>query len=189
MTNARGPAIATDRLYHYFFRPEELETALDDILANGLLPLSARPDSERWKLIQQYRPGFYELLYEGFARPIVGRPYSNSGVFLTPIDFRRMIGLSAEADRMATLPRLAVPLAAIDLATAAAGYVDLDDQPHPYPLNEDTLRQLAAEWPAERIASLYGRDRSKMFYHVPQVAVYQDDGVKVKAEWLERPQS
>ncbi len=189
MSEARGSAIATDRLFHYFFRPEELAKALDDILANGLLPLSARPDSERWKLIQQYRPGFYELLYEQFARPVIDKPYSNSGVFLTPIDFRRLAGLSADADRMATLPRLAVPLSAIDPATAAVGYVDLDDQPHPYPLSEDSLKQLAVEWPAERVTSLYGRDRSKMFYHVPQVAVYQEGGVRVKAEWLEQPQS
>ncbi len=177
--------IVTDRLFHYFFRPQELETSLQDILENGIQPLSARPDSERWKQIQAHRPGFFEMIYDLAARPVIGRPYSNSGVFLTPIDFRPMAALSTSAGYMARLPRLAVPLSAIHPATAAVFYCGEDERAHSYPLNQEALRLLAEEWPATRIASLFGRDQSRMFFYVPQVAVYQEGGVRVGREALE----
>ncbi len=87
------------------------------MLQRGLLPLSAFPDSPRFQQIQQWNPTFYQEIYARWAEPILRRPYRNSGIFLTPIDFRRLPDL-----RRATMARIAVPLDAITASHAALTY-------------------------------------------------------------------
>ncbi|HEX5502421.1 MAG TPA: hypothetical protein VFW96_07335 [Thermomicrobiales bacterium] len=85
----------TDRLYHYLLGGAD---ALPGICARGLLPLSAMPESPRWRTLEQVRPGFHREIYALFAEPVLGRPYRHSDVFFTPLDFRRLPDLALPRD-------------------------------------------------------------------------------------------
>ena len=94
---------STDRLYHYLLGER---ADLAPILDHGLLPLSAMPQSARWQAVEAARPGIFRSLYGLFAEPLLGSEYRNSGVFLTPIDFRRLPDMTlALAPRLAALRR------------------------------------------------------------------------------------
>ena len=168
---------STDHLYHYLINGEAVLSA---ILANGLLPLSAFPEGQRWRDLEAMRPGFYREIYALFAEPIVRRPYSNSGVFLTPIDFRLLPDLI-----LARVTRIALPLVAIEHESAALTYVR-DEERVTLPLSPESLAETARLWPAEAVRDWFARDRSKVFFYVPQVAAYQDGGIPVRPEWVER---
>lgn len=167
----------TDRLYHYLLNGEAV---LPEIMANGLLPLSAFPEGPRWRELEALRPGFYRHLYAQFAEPVIDRPYSNSGIFLTPIDFRLLPGLI-----LSTALRIAIPLAAIERECAALTY-EGDEGRVILPLTPETLLETAWLWPEEAVRSWFARDRGKIFFNVPQVAAYQEGGIPVRPEWVER---
>lgn len=168
----------TDRLYHYLFQADEGRIA--SMLEAGLQPLSAFPDSPRWREIQEVQPGFFERLYEMVAAPVLDRPYDNSGVFLTPIDFRLLPGTFLH-DK----PRFAVPVEQLDPAWTAVTYV-LDDERVSLPLSEATMQAMAELWDESMVRSWFGRDQTKVFFYVPQVAAYQPGGIPVRAADLER---
>lgn len=168
---------STDRLYHYLL---DGDATLDSILEHGLLPLSDMPESERWQALERDMPGFYRDLYALFAEPVLRRPYSNSGVFLTPIDFRRMPDLP-----LAAHTRIAVPLAALDTWSAALTY-ELGGRRIVLPVSAATLEETARLWPEEMVRSWFGRDPGKLFLYVPQVASYREGGIRVRPEWVER---
>lgn len=168
---------STERLYHYLLNGEE---SLPAILANGLLPLSAMPESSRWRQLEAEHPGFYRGLYAQFAEAVLRRPYSNSGIFLTPIDFRLLPELA-----LVRVARISFPLDAIERESAVLTYAD-DGARVALPLTPETLAATARRWPSEAVRAWFGRDRSKLFFHVPQVAVYREGGIPVRAEWLER---
>ena len=89
-------------VYHYV-----LSDVADapSIVAHGLLSLSAMPESRRRQAIEATLPRCFRSLFGPFAEPILRRPYRTSGVFLTPIDFRRMPGAwPAKAGRFALPP-------------------------------------------------------------------------------------
>lgn len=169
---------STDRLFHYLLGGEEV---LDSILERGLLPLSAFPESERWQQIEQVRPGFYQWIYETFAEPVVRKPYTNSGVFLTPIDFRLLPDTS-----LYKVARIVIPLSTIECSTSGLTY-ELDGQRVVLPLSASTLEEAARLWPEGMVRTWFGRDRTRLFFHVPQVAVYQEGGIPVRPEWVEHP--
>ncbi|MCP4288543.1 MAG: hypothetical protein GY792_29660, partial [Gammaproteobacteria bacterium] len=98
---------STTHLFHYMFNPNQ--EALDSFLQNGILPLSDFPESERWKQLEAHMPGFYEKLYNMMAKAVLQKPYANSGVFITPIDFRLLPG-SYLHDK----PRFRIPVERID---------------------------------------------------------------------------
>jgi hypothetical protein len=168
---------STDRLYHYLLGGD---AALGSIRERGLLPLSAMPESELWRALERDIPGFYLELYALFAEPVLGRPYGNSGVFLTPIDFRRMPDLP-----LAARTRIAVPLAALDTGSAALTY-ELDGRRTVLPVSAATLEETARLWPEGMVRSWFGRDPGKLFLSVPQVASYREGGIRVLPEWVER---
>ena len=166
----------TDRLYHYLIGGEG---ALAAILERGLLPLSAQPESVRWRAIEREWPGFYRGIYATFAEPLLQRPYRHSGVFLTPIDFRRLPDLP-----LAATARIALPLAAVERDSAALTYV-LEDRRLVLPLTPGTLAEAARRWPAAMVRAWFGRDQSKLFWFVLQVAVYQEGSIPIREEWVE----
>lgn len=173
---------ATDRLFHYLLNAADAEAereVRERVLAGGLRPLSDFPESERWQRIQAMLPGFFELLYRLFAEPVLQRPYTNSGVFLTPIDFRRLPGslLYARA-------RFAVPLDAVDQAQAVVTW-EWEGQRVSRPLSPESLEEAAGLWTADRVREWFGKDQSRLFYYVPQAAVYQDGGIRMRPEWWE----
>lgn len=156
---------SSDYLFHYLMNPEH-----EDFLSfyrNDLRPLSDFPDSQRWKQVQEHMPGFYEQLYRMIAEPILQKPYLYSGIFVTPIDFRLLPGSYLEAKA-----RFRFPINRIDSDLAVITYV-LDDQRVTLPFSQDNLAKTAELWDGEMITKWFGVDKTKVFFYVPQVAVYQ----------------
>lgn len=156
---------STTHLYHYFFEPEA--GALDSILEDGIRPLSDFPASERWRQLEEHIPGFYRNVYELIAAPVLDQPYANSGIFITPIDFRLLPGVYLH-DK----PRFNIPIGQIDPSQAVLTYV-LDDQRISLPFSAEHLEETAAIWDGDLVATWFGIDPTKVFFHVPQVAAYQ----------------
>lgn len=167
---------STDCLYHYMLRGDN---SLKLVLKNGLLPLSCFPESDEWKRLEEALPGFYKTIYETFAQPVIQKPYSNSGVFLTPIDFRLMPG-----SLLTRHARVVVPLEAVDPAHAALTYV-LDEERVSLPLNTGNLEQAAAIWTDAMVGEWFAKKPNMIFFFVPQVAVYQEGGIPVDPAWFQ----
>jgi hypothetical protein len=156
---------STTHLYHYMFYPDP--GAERSFLENGIRPLSDFPDSERFRQIQEHMPGFYENLYKLFAEPVLQKPYQNSGIFITPIDFRLLPGTF-----LAEKPRFNIPVERLDPTWSVLTYV-LDDERVSLPYSTETLQQTAALWDEEMVRRWFGIDNTKVFFYVPQVAAYQ----------------
>jgi hypothetical protein len=156
---------STTHLYHYFFEPEA--GALDSILHEGIRPLSDFPDSERWKQLEEHIPGFFEGVHQLITPPVLEQPYANSGIFLTPIDFRLLPETSLH-DKA----RFVIPIERIDPATSVLTYV-VDDERVNLPFSGDRLEETAARWDGELVTTWFGIDPTKVFFFVPQVAAYQ----------------
>jgi hypothetical protein len=169
---------STEYVFHTILNPEL--ALVQSLLEKGLRPLSDFPDSERWQQIQAYQPDFFEALYGMIAEPVIGLPYSNSGIFVSPIDFR-LLPDSIMYDKT----RIRIPLDRIDPATAALTYV-LDDQRVSLPLTEDNLIRTAEIWTEELVRTWFARDQSKIFFYVPQIAVYQAGGIPIHSEDIEK---
>jgi hypothetical protein len=156
--------VSTTHLFHYAV---VRNADFDAILRDGLRPLSDFPDSERWQEIEQHAPGFFERLYGLVAEPVLRRPYEGSGIFLTPIDFRLLPGTLLH-DRA----RLRIPVNRIEDDAAVLTW-ERDDGRVSLPFGGEALERAQAEWDADEITSWFGRDRTRLFFHVPQVAAYQ----------------
>ena len=158
--------IDTNNLYHYSF--QAVSDGMQQIMTEGLRPLSDFPESQRWQEIESHMPGFYQMLYETMGGlQIIGKPYTNSGIFLTPIDFRQLPD-SVLYDK----PRLRIPLSRIDTGNAFLMYV-LNDQRISLPVTPETLQETARIWTAAMVTQWFAKDTSKIFFYVPQIAVYQ----------------
>lgn len=165
----------TDCVYHYLINDDSVA---DSIIQNGLLPLSSFPESPRWKLINQHLPGVFESLYTLFAEPILKKPYTNSGIFLTPIDFHQMTDLP-----IATCTRLSIPTSAIDADSASLTY-ELGGQRVVLAFDTQALREVQTQWTEDMVRAWFGRDNSRMFFYVPQVVTYQDR-IPISADWVQ----
>lgn len=160
-----GRPISDDLLFHYLLGDREPRATLR--------PLSDFPGSARWQEVQHGAPGHYEALYRAWAEPLLLRPYSNSGVFLTPIDFRQVPG-TILSDR----PRLSIPLDSVDPEWTVLTY-EWRGERVSRRLSREALADAAARWRVEDIQRWFGRDRRRLFFHVPQVVTYQPGGVAV----------
>jgi hypothetical protein len=156
---------STTHLYHYFFEPEA--GALDSILEDGIRPLSDFPASERWRQLEAHIPGFYRDVYELIAAPVLEQPYANSGIFITPIDFRLLPGIYLH-DK----PRFNIPIERIDPRQAVLTYV-LADERVSLSFSAERLEETAAIWDGDLVTTWFGIDPTKVFFFVPQVATYQ----------------
>lgn len=156
---------STSHLFHYFFTEDPDQAAA--IVEQGIRPLSDFPDSPRWRQFEAEMPGFYEKLYDMMAQPILGMPYENSGVFVTPIDFRLVPGTYLH-DK----PRFRLPVDRFDPRRSVLTYV-LDEQRTAVPLSSEHLALTAEIWNADLVRQWFARDTTKVFFYVPQVAAYQ----------------
>lgn len=170
------PVCKNDVLYHYLLENNSNATSFID---KGLLPLSAFPESTAWKNLEKVLPGFYQQLYELIAEPIIKQPHINSGVFLTPIDFRLIPG-----SYLSDHTRIAIPREIIDPDCAVLTYV-FDEERVSLPLSEENLKQAASLWPADKIKQWFAKNPNMIFFYVPQVVVYQDRGIPIKADWIQ----
>ncbi len=169
---------STEYVYHALLNTDD--SIVDFILSNGLRPLSDFPDSPRWKQINEAMPGFFENLYQMIGQEVLNRPYRNAGVFVSPIDFKLM----PNGSPMAKYTRVRIPIERIKPDDAVLTYV-LDDKRVNLPLNTKNLQHCAEIWTAEMVQEWFGRDQSKIFYYVPQIAVYQEGGIPIQASDIE----
>jgi hypothetical protein len=169
--------VSRTHLFHYALHSA---SHLDAIVREGLRPLSDFPESERWRAIEAEVPGFFESVYARVAEPVLGTPYERSGVFLTPIDFRLLPGSLLE-ERV----RLRIPLERIEGTRAVVTWHAEGDRVS-LPFDAEALGRAAEEWPARRVTSWFGRDPTRLFFHVPQVATYQPR-VAVEPDDVEPP--
>jgi hypothetical protein len=65
-----------------------------------------------------------------------------------------------------------VPVGRID-RTAAVVTWELDAGRVSRPFGPAALEEAAALWDAELVTEWFGRDRTRLFFHAPQVATYQ----------------
>lgn len=165
---------STEFAFHSFLNKQDDQ--LPSTLANGLRPLSDFPDSQRWKRIEASVPGFYEGLYNAVAKPILGKPYANSGVFLSPIDFRLL-----PDSMLFDAKRIRIPLSRLDPAYSVLTYV-WNDQRVSLPLTSETLAATAELWVDKNVMEWFAKDINKMFFYVPQIAAYQPGGIPVAAD-------
>lgn len=165
----------TDRLYHYLLNGEE---SIDAILAEGLLPLSALPNDPRWVSVAEYFPNLFESLYTLFAKPILIDPYRNSGIFLTPIDFRAM-----PDQPLSNCRRIAVPVTAMDLTMATITY-EWAAKRVVLALSPTSLAQVRDLWTDDLVQDWFGRDQHRLFFFVPQVVTYQGN-IPIQRSWVE----
>lgn len=158
---------STEYAFHALLNPEL--ALIDSILADGLRPLSDFPDSERWQQFQKHMPGFYEQLYEMVAMPIIQKPYPHSGIFVSPIDFRLL-----PDSTMHNRTRIRIPIERLDPEWCCLTYVDVTtDERVSLPLTAENLQQAADLWPADQVTEWFAKDPHKIFFYVPQIAVYQ----------------
>jgi hypothetical protein len=163
---------STTHVYHAMLNPEF--GRLEAILRDGLRPLSDFPDSERWQLLEQQMPGFYRNLYSAIAEPVIQKPYGNTGIFVSPIDFQLLPGLFMK-DRT----RLKIPIARLDPAYCVLTYV-LNDERIALLLTAENLETSAGIWDAAMVKSWFAKDQTKIFFYVPQIAVYQPGGIPIE---------
>lgn len=170
---------ATDVVYHYFFQPDP--DTIESVLQSGLRPLSDFPTSERWQQIQTHMPDFFQTLYNRMVEPILKKPYPNSGIFLTPIDFYQL-----PETILAQRPRVRIPVDRIDAEWAILTY-ELKQSRAAEKLSMQVLQQTADMWSEDLIREWFGKDPSRVFYFVPQVAAYQPGGIVVLPEDFNMP--
>lgn len=170
---------STDYLYHYTFNYEGDKT--EEIIEQGLRPLSDFPDGDRWKQLEAQIPDFYKNLYAMLAEPILRKPYDNSGVFVTPIDFYKI-----EGTYLSDKPRFVIPIARIDPKLAIVTYV-IDDERVSLPFSQDNLHAIRELWTKDLVSQWFARDKHKVFFYVPQVATYQQGGIPIETTDLETP--
>ncbi len=163
---------STEFVFHTLLNPGE--GLLESILRDGLRPLSDFPDSERWKQIEAYMPGFFEQLYRGFAEPVLHKPYTNSGVFLSPIDFQLL-----PDSFMHNKTRIRIPISRLDPDYTGLSYM-LDDRRVSLQLTAQNLQETAALWTASLVTEWFAKDMHKIFFYVPQIAAYQPGGIHVE---------
>lgn len=168
--------ISTEHLFHYFLSGDQ--DSRKPVLEEGLRPLSDFPESQRWHLIERHEPGFFRKIHRLWAAPVLADEYTNSGIFLTPIDFR-----AGGPKWMHERPRLRIPLNRVDPAKSVLTYKQLG-QRRSFLLSEDALVKAAQLWSPAEIEAWLGKDPEKLFYFVPQVVTYQGR-VLVRPEDLE----
>jgi hypothetical protein len=115
-------------------------------------------------------------LYASIAEPVIKKPYHNSGIFVTPIDFQKL-----PASMMNNKSRFKIPIARLDPDYCVLTYV-IQDERVSLPLMPANLEKTAEIWTADMVQTWFAKDLSKMFYYVPQIAVYQPQGIAVKRE-------
>ena len=168
---------STETVYHALLNPEF--DKVEAIIQNGLRPLSDFPESDRWQQLEKQMPGFYQNLYASIAQPVLKKPYINSGIFVTPINFQRL-----PDSFMNNKTRIKIPLTELDPAYCVLTYV-IDEERVSLELTAENLERTVDIWTAEMVTTWFAKDNTKIFYYVPQIAVYQPQGIVVRREQIE----
>jgi|GEM_PF-4424800 len=62
---------------------------------------------------------------------------------------------------------------------------ELEGQRTVLPLTPSALERAAKTWTADLVTAWFNRNPQMMFYYVPQVAVFPENGIAVLPEWVE----
>jgi hypothetical protein len=170
---------STTHVFHYMFN-QQADT-VESMLKHGIRPLSDFPESERWQEIQHHMPNFFEKLYEMIAEPIIQKPYGDSGIFVTPIDFYELPNTYLHDKE-----RIAIPIERIDSKWAAATYI-VDEERQTFALNQQVLQDIAELWREDWVREWFGKDQTKVFFYVPQIVTYQANGIPITEADFQRP--
>lgn len=162
--NVRSVCSST-HLFHYLINPDMRE--VESFIRDGIRPLSDFPESERWQALEKEMPNFYLNLYNAIAKPVLLREYENSGVFITPIDFRRLPGTYLHESA-----RFVIPIDRLDPTFTVLTYV-IKDERITLPFSAGNLEETAGLWDEVMVRKWFGIDQTKVFFYVPQVAAYQ----------------
>lgn len=172
---------STTHVFHYLFN--DGDEMAQSLLKVGLRPLSYFGETERWKQIQAHRPGMFKWIYEEFAKPVVQKEsVDNSGIFVTPIDFYKLLNTFLHDKR-----RVAVPLERIDSEWTTVTY-ELNGERKSLPFTQKTMEAVADLWREDLVREWFGKDNSKVFFYVPQIATYQPNGIPVFADDIQTPE-
>lgn len=170
-----GAVVRTDVLFHYGLRYDFDPVP---VVHRGILPLSVvDPAAARARL------DGLRALYELFAASVLGPGDGrHTGIFLTPIDFRAMRDDSPAIAWIQGFGRFAIPLTAIAPGAAVLTWEG------PFlrtalVLSAAALERAADTWSPELVRQWFGRDRFRMFFHVPQVVTFQDTIPVSPAQW------
>ena len=120
--------------------------------------------------MEEHIPGLLSSnVYELVATPVLEQPYENSGIFHHPDRLPAAARASYLHDKAAVCDP---DRDEIDPSQAVLTYV-LDDQRVSLPFSAEHLEETAAIWDGDMVATWFGIDPTKVFFHVPQVAAYQ----------------
>lgn len=169
---------STEYVYHALLNTGD--EIISSILENGLRSLSDFPESERWQQINAQLPGFFENLYEMVALPVLQKPYMNAGVFVSPIDFRLL-----PESLMYNKTRVKIPVSRIDPEYASLTYV-WEGERISLPFTAENRQRVAELWTADLVTEWFAKDNTKIFFYVPQIAVYQPCGIRVEEADIEQ---
>ncbi len=156
---------STTHVFHDLVTPQPKD--LDSFWEKGIRPLSDFPASERWQQLNEHLPGFYKNLYGMMAAAVLEKPYTNSGIFVTPIDFYLLPGTFLH-DK----PRFSIPVERIEPEWTVLSYVIRDERVS-LPFTPVNLENIAALWDADMVTRWFAVDQTKVFFYVPQAAAYQ----------------
>jgi hypothetical protein len=98
---------------------------------------------------------------------VLQKPYTNSGIFLSPIDFQLAPGTLLHSKS-----RIRVPISRLDPDYSVLTYV-LEEQRVVLPLTGENLVETARLWTEAMIRTWFAKDPNRMFFYVPQIAAYQ----------------
>lgn len=171
-TTTTSPCSVT-HVFHYL-RPDADPRSVDSILRRGLLPLSSMPEHPQYAEQLDADPDRFTRRYAELAEPVLGKAYSNSGVFFTTIDFRRLPGSPLENGI-----RFALPLARLDADWTVVTDQLGDDDRRCLPFDAGSLAAVAKVWTAGAIGRWLGAHPRGYFFHVPQIIAFQPGGVPI----------
>ncbi len=80
--------------------------------------------------------------------------------------------------------RFRIPVARLDPTCCVITY-ELNNERVSLSLSLENLEKTANIWDAEMVQTWFAKDKTKMFYYVPQVAIYQSQGVPIEQDDLE----
>jgi hypothetical protein len=160
---------STTHVYHY--------NVNSGILRRGLRPLSDMPDHPTYA-DQEHR---FRPRYEELARPLLQRPYANSGVFFTNVDLYRVC-----TRLRLNKSRIAIPIERLDPGWSVLTY-EYDGSRTYLSLTEENMRAAAKLWTRTLVEEWLGADETGWFRYVPQIVTFQSGGVRVTAADIESP--
>ena len=163
--------------YVYFYLQNDDLYDTESIILRGRLRTTGVWPRERDALVtQSASQDFYRTLYDVIGKPVIEKPYAGSGVFLSPIDFRRL-----NESRYRGAARFAIPISRLDHEWSVLTYM-WNRERIITDLTSTTLLKTQSLWTAATISRWTGVDAHTNLDRTPLIAAYQPWGVPISSE-------